>query len=97
MCASIQDTIINILLEKIENAARKTGITQIAIAGGVSANSGLRKALLERENTLNWKVFIPKFEYCTDNAAMISIVGYYKYLNQEFIGSEVTPKARFKF
>ena len=97
MCASIQDTIITILLEKIENAAKKTGITQIAIAGGVSANSGLRGALLEKEKTSNWKVFIPKFEYCTDNAAMIAIVGYYKFLNQEFSGSDVTPKARFKF
>lgn len=97
LCASIQDTIITILLEKIENAAKTTGITQIAIAGGVSANSGLRGALLEKEKTSNWKVFIPKFEYCTDNAAMIAIVGYYKYLNQEFSGSDVTPKARFKF
>ena len=97
LCASIQGTIITILLEKIENAAKKTGITQIAIAGGVSANSGLRGALLEKEKTSNWKVFIPKFEYCTDNAAMIAIVGYYKFLNQEFSGSDVTPKARFKF
>jgi len=96
LCASIQLTIIEILLEKIDNAVKKTGIRQIAIAGGVSANSGLRKALIQRENTHNWKVFIPKFEYCTDNAAMIAIVGYYKYQNQDFADSSVTATARMK-
>jgi len=96
LCASIQHTIISILLEKIDNAVKKTGITQIAIAGGVSANSGLRNALLERENSHNWNVFIPKFEYCTDNAAMIAIVGYYKYQNQQFANSSITAKARIK-
>jgi len=96
LCASIQDTIIEILLEKIDNAVKKTGITQIAIAGGVSANSGLRSALLKREHTHNWKVFIPKFEYCTDNAAMIAIVGYYKYQNQDFADSSITATARMK-
>tara|TARA_B110000438_G_C15750848_1_gene622877 strand:+ start:146 stop:1165 length:1020 start_codon:yes stop_codon:yes gene_type:complete len=96
LCASIQLTIIEILLEKIDNAVKKTGILQIAIAGGVSANSGLRKALIQRENTHNWKVFIPKFEYCTDNAAMIAIVGYYKYQNQDFADSSVTATARMK-
>jgi N6-L-threonylcarbamoyladenine synthase len=96
LCASIQDTIIEILLEKIDNAVKKTGIRQIAIAGGVSANSGLRKALIQRENTHNWKVFIPKFEYCTDNAAMIAIVGYYKYQNQDFANSSITATARMK-
>jgi len=96
LCASIQSTIIAILLEKLENAVKKTGITQIAIAGGVSANSGLRKALIQRENSHNWKVFIPKFEYCTDNAAMIAIVGYYKYQNQDFADSSVTASARMK-
>jgi len=96
LCASIQATIIAILLEKLENAVKKTGITQIAIAGGVSANSGLRKALIQRENSHNWKVFIPKFEYCTDNAAMIAIVGYYKYQNQDFADSSVTASARMK-
>ncbi|MCS5663158.1 MAG: tRNA (adenosine(37)-N6)-threonylcarbamoyltransferase complex transferase subunit TsaD [Flavobacteriales bacterium] len=96
LCASIQHTIISILLEKIDNAVKKTGITQIAIAGGVSANSGLRNALLKRESTHNWNVFIPKFEYCTDNAAMIAIVGYYKYQNQQFANSGITAKARIK-
>jgi len=96
LCASIQHTIISILLEKIDNAIKKTGITQIAIAGGVSANSGLRNTLLKRENTHNWNVFIPKFEYCTDNAAMIAIVGYYKYQDQQFANSGITAKARIK-
>ena len=96
LCASIQHTIISILLEKIDNAANKTGITQIAIAGGVSANSGLRNALLEREKTHKWNVFIPKFEYCTDNAAMIAISGYYKFQNKQFASSSVSANARMK-
>lgn len=96
LCASIQYTIIDILLEKINHAVKKTGITQIAIAGGVSANSGLRNALLEREHTHQWNVFIPKFEYCTDNAAMIAIVGHHKYLKQQFADSSITAKARIK-
>lgn len=96
LCASIQHTIISILLEKIDNAVKKTGITQIAIAGGVSANSGLRNALLERENTHKWCVFIPKFEYCTDNAAMIAISGYYKFQDEQFANSSVSANARMK-
>ena len=96
LCASIQYTIISILLEKIDNAVKKTGITQIAIAGGVSANSGLRNALLERENTHKWCVFIPKFEYCTDNAAMIAISGYYKFHDLQFANSSVSANARMK-
>ena len=96
LCASIQHTIISILLEKIDNAILKTGITQIAIAGGVSANSGLRNALLERENTHKWCVFIPKFEYCTDNAAMIAISGYYKFQDEQFANSSVSANARMK-
>ena len=96
LCASIQHTIISILLEKIDNAVIKTGITQIAIAGGVSANSGLRNALLKREQTHKWKVFIPKFEYCTDNAAMIAIAGYYKFHDEQFTNSSVSANARMK-
>ena len=96
LCASIQHTIISILLEKIDNAVKKTGITQIAIAGGVSANSGLRNALLEREKTHKWCVFIPKFEYCTDNAAMIAISGYYKFHDEQFTNSSVSANARMK-
>lgn len=96
LCASIQHTIISILLEKIDTAVKKTGITQIAIAGGVSANSGLRNAFIERENTHKWCVFIPKFEYCTDNAAMIAISGYYKYQDEQFANSSVSANARMK-
>ncbi len=97
LCASIQYTIISILLEKINNAVKHTGITRIAIAGGVSANSGLREALKGREQTHNWKVYIPKFEYCTDNAAMIAIVGHYKYLQNNFTDSSISATARMKF
>ena len=96
LCASIQYTIISILLEKIDNAVLKTGLTQIAIAGGVSANSGLRNALLERQKTHKWCVFIPKFEYCTDNAAMIAISGYYKFQNEQFANSSASANARMK-
>lgn len=94
ICASIQFTIVKILLEKLKQASLQTGINQIAIAGGVSANSGLRNALLE--NKLGWKVFIPKFEYCTDNAAMIAMTGYLKYLKSDFADSKSAPMARMK-
>ena len=96
LCASIQHTIIEILLEKVGNAVKETGIKRIAIAGGVSANSGLRKALKDREKSHNWKVYIPKFEYCTDNAAMIAIVGYHKFLQNKFTDSSITATARMK-
>jgi len=96
LCASIQHTIITILLDKVSNAVKHTGITRIAIAGGVSANSGLRSALEDREQSHNWKVYIPKFEYCTDNAAMIAIVGYHKYLQNDFTDSSITATARMK-
>tara|TARA_B100001057_G_scaffold269775_1_gene269919 strand:- start:979 stop:1998 length:1020 start_codon:yes stop_codon:yes gene_type:complete len=96
LCASIQHTIISILLEKIDIAVKKTGLTQIAIAGGVSANSGLRNALLKREKTHEWCVFIPKFEYCTDNAAMIAISGYYKFQDEQFANSSISANARMK-
>lgn len=96
ICASIQHTIISIMLEKIDNAVLKTGITEIAIAGGVSANSGLRDSLLERENTHKWCVYIPKFEYCTDNAAMIAISGYYKFQDNQFTNSSISANARMK-
>ncbi|MCK0130730.1 tRNA (adenosine(37)-N6)-threonylcarbamoyltransferase complex transferase subunit TsaD [Flavobacteriaceae bacterium F08102] len=96
ICASIQDTIIQLLLKKLKRAADLHQINDIAIAGGVSANSGLRKALREAEQTFGWNTFIPKFEYTTDNAAMIGIVGYYKYLKQDFSPLSVSPKARLK-
>lgn len=80
ICASIQHTIVQILMDKLQKAVQLTGITHVAIAGGVSANSEVRKQLKTTEITLGWTTYIPKFEYTTDNAAMIGIVGYYKYL-----------------
>lgn len=79
ICASIQKSIIDILMDKIERAAVQTGITHVAIAGGVSANTGLRKALENRSSRLGWEVYIPSFQYCTDNAGMIGIVGHYAF------------------
>lgn len=97
LCASLQQTIISILIKKLVKAARDFGIDQVAIAGGVSANSGLRQALLEAGKQNNWKTFVPKFEYCTDNAAMIGIAAHFKYLNREFSGLDITPSARLPF
>ena len=97
ICASIQDTIIEILMDKLKMAVKDTGITQIAIGGGVSANSGIRKTLKEAEQKYGWKTFIPKFEYTTDNAAMIGIVGYQKFLNEKFENTSVVSKARIQF
>ncbi len=95
ICASVQHTIVDILMDKLKKAAKDTGIRHVAIAGGVSANSGLRQALQQTGQQLGWTTYIPKFEYCTDNAAMIGIVGYYKFLKGEFTHQEVTPVARF--
>lgn len=97
ICASVQNIIIKILMDKIKLAVEQTGITQIAIGGGVSANSGIRKALKETENTYGWKTFIPKFEYTTDNAAMIGIVGYHKFRLGIFSDDEVVSKAILEF
>ena len=95
ICASIQHTIIGILMDKLKKAAAQTGIKEIAIAGGVSANSGIRKALQESEIKYGWSTYIPKFEYCTDNAAMIGIVGYLKYLDGKFSDQRIAAKARY--
>ncbi|MDL5510663.1 tRNA (adenosine(37)-N6)-threonylcarbamoyltransferase complex transferase subunit TsaD [Arenibacter sp. M-2] len=95
ICASIQYTIINILMDKLKKAVTQTGITQIAIGGGVSANSGIRQALKKAEDKWGWTTYIPKFEYCTDNAAMIGIVGYLKYKEMDFVDQSVTAKARY--
>ncbi len=95
LCASIQHTIVDILLRKVKKAVKETGISQVAIAGGVSANSGLRNTLLSMEKTAGWQVYIPKFEYCTDNAAMIAITGYFKFMQGKFVGQEVTPYTRY--
>jgi len=96
ICASIQYTIITILIDKLKKAVAETGVKTIAIAGGVSANSGLRHTLRQLETELGWQVFIPKFEYCTDNAAMIAITGYYKFLKGDFASQGVSPLARYE-
>ncbi|WP_417602409.1 tRNA (adenosine(37)-N6)-threonylcarbamoyltransferase complex transferase subunit TsaD [Owenweeksia hongkongensis] len=96
LCASIQRTIMEILFDKLEKASADTGIKHIAIAGGVSANSALRKGLKERENTLGWKSYIPSFEFCTDNGAMIAVSGYFKFLKQNFSEIDVLAQARKK-
>ena len=84
ICASIQNVIAEILMDKLKNAVKQTGIKRIAIAGGVSANSEIRRRLELTEKHNGWTTYIPKFEYTTDNAAMIGIVGYYKFLNKDF-------------
>lgn len=96
LAASIQRSIVAILMSKIKRAARGTGIDQIAIAGGVAANSGLRNAINETGEKLGWDVFIPEFQYCTDNAAMIAMTAHFKYLNHEFVGQDIFPSARMK-
>jgi N6-L-threonylcarbamoyladenine synthase len=97
ICASIQHTIIEILMDKLKMAVAETGITKIAIGGGVSANSGIRETLKNAEGKYGWKTFIPKFEYTTDNAAMIGIVGYQKYLENRFNDVSIVSKARIEF
>jgi N6-L-threonylcarbamoyladenine synthase len=96
ICASIQYTIVEILMDKLKNAVKLTGIKHIAIAGGVSANSEIRNRLQLAEKHFGWTTYIPKFEYTTDNAAMIAITGYLKYLNNEYADVAVTAKARLK-
>lgn len=96
ICASIQYTIVGILMEKLKLAVKETGVNHIAIGGGVSANSGIRSALKNAEGKFGWTTYIPKFEYTTDNAAMIAIVGYLKYLEKDFSDFNVMAKARLK-
>lgn len=96
ICASIQYTIVTILMTKLKKAVKQTGIKHIAIAGGVSANSDIRKVLKEAEQKYGWTTYIPKFEYTTDNAAMIGIAGYYKYLKNDFSDMSISAKARMK-
>ncbi|MEI6139412.1 MAG: tRNA (adenosine(37)-N6)-threonylcarbamoyltransferase complex transferase subunit TsaD [Mariniphaga sp.] len=94
ICASIQDTIIKVLMSKLKKASKETGIRTIAVAGGVSANSGLRVALFQAAEKYNWEMHVPPFKYTTDNAAMIAITGYYKYLKSEFAEHNVVPYSR---
>ena len=97
ICASVQHSIVQILLNKLKKAAKQFGIKEIAIAGGVSANSGLRNGLQQTADELGWKVYVPAFQYCTDNAGMIAIAGYQKFLVKDFVGQEVSPMARMEF
>lgn len=94
LCASVQYTIINILMKKLRKATEQTGVKRVCIAGGVSANSGLRNALKAYGEKYRWQTFIPAFEYCTDNAAMIAITAYYKFLAGDFAELAISPTAR---
>lgn len=94
ICASIQHRIVSILLNKLKKAAEQTGVKEVCIAGGVSANSALRIGIKELGEKMGWKTYIPAFEYCTDNAGMIAITGYYKYLAGDFASLNIIPTAR---
>jgi len=94
LSATIQRVIIEILMDKLVKASENTGIKEIAIAGGVSANSGLRDAINNLQKERNWQVYLPKLEYSTDNAAMIAIAGYFKYLNEDYADQAITPYSR---
>lgn len=96
ICASIQHTLIEMLMQKLRRAARETGITHLAIAGGVSANSGLRTILQEEAQKKGWQVYIPDFAYCTDNAAMVAVAAHFKYQAGEFCPQDVSPMPRMK-
>jgi len=97
LCASIQATLIEMLLIKLKEAVKMHGVTEVAIAGGVSANTGLRTALASLAQRKGWTLYVPAFEYCTDNAAMIAMAAHYKYLRGEFVGFDIAPLAKMKF
>jgi N6-L-threonylcarbamoyladenine synthase len=97
ICASIQYTLVELLLKKLRKAIHETGIKEIAIAGGVSANSGLRNTLTAEGKEKGWNIYIPRFEYCTDNAAMIAAAAYIKYLKKDFANQESSPDPRMSF
>ena len=94
LCASLQATVIDILMNKLRKASKDLGIKEVAVAGGVSANSGLRDAFLDHARRYGWKVHIPKFSFTTDNAAMVAITGYYKYKDQDFCPMDAAPFSR---
>ena len=96
LCASIQHTLVEMLLIKLKEAMKQLGVTEVAIAGGVSANSGLRSALADLAQRKGWKLYVPDFEYCTDNAAMIAMAAHYKYLCKDFVGYDLVPLAKLK-
>jgi N6-L-threonylcarbamoyladenine synthase len=97
ICASVEKRIVTILLNKLKKAAQQYGVKDVALAGGVSANTGLRNGLKQLGEEMGWNTFIPQFQYCTDNAAMIAIAGYYKYLKSDFVGQDTAPLARMPF
>jgi N6-L-threonylcarbamoyladenine synthase len=97
LCASIQYTLVEMLLIKLKEAMKQYGITEVAIAGGVSANSGLRAALSALSQRKGWTLYVPDFEYCTDNAAMIAMAAHFKYLRGDFVGYDIAPLAKMKF
>jgi N6-L-threonylcarbamoyladenine synthase len=97
ICASVQSAIINILMKKLKKTIVETGIDQVAIAGGVAANSGLRQALADLSAERNCKVYIPSFQYCTDNAGMIGIAAYYKYIDRIFVNHDIAPDPKLPF
>ena len=94
ICASFQKTLIDILMDKLVKAARQTGIRDITIGGGVSANSGLRQRILQEGEKRGWRTFLPEFKFTTDNAAMIAIAGYYHYLAGDRTPLDVAPVSR---
>ncbi len=97
LSASIQHTLVEMLLIKLKEAMKQVGVTEVAIAGGVSANSGLRNALAALAQRKGWKLYVPEFEYCTDNAAMIAMAAHFKYLRGDFVGYDIAPLAKMKF
>lgn len=97
LCASIQYTLVEMLLIKLKEAMKQCGVTEVAIAGGVSANSGLRAALSALSQRKGWTLYVPEFEFCTDNAAMIAMAAHFKYLRGDFVGYDIAPLAKMKF
>lgn len=96
LCASIQYTLVEMLLIKLKEAMKQYGVTEVAIAGGVSANSGLRSSLATLAQRKGWTLYVPEFEYCTDNAAMIAMAAHFKYLRGDFVGYDIAPLAKMK-
>ncbi len=96
LCASLQNTVVEILLDKLIRASKETGIRDIAIGGGVSANSGLRDGIAEAGRRRGWRTFLPEFKFTTDNAAMIAMAGYYRYMRGDFSSLDVSPVARLE-
>ena len=94
LCASLQATVVDILMRKLKKAAKDLGVTQVAVAGGVSANSALRQAFIDYGKRYHWTVFIPPFSFTTDNAAMVCQAGYFKYLDRDFCAIDEVPFAK---